>query len=347
MSGHWHPGAAYLKDDRRERNPSRQCSGVICTLDCHDNGGLGSRGGSLIRRHRRVVDELNILTRQVKGRLIEFPDRPLIMGVVNVTPDSFYDGGRYLDTAAAVAQSIRLVEEGADLLDIGAESTRPGADVVNEKEECRRAIPVVTAVAKAVSVPISIDTSKAAVARTALDAGAVLVNDVTALRGDPAMVDVVARAGAGIILMHMHGTPRTMQQAPRYDDVVEEISVFFEERIRFAMTHGIVRRQIILDPGIGFGKLLVHNLALLAQLRRFSQFECPVLVGVSRKAFLGQLVDRPVQERQWGTAAAVAMAVDRGARILRVHDVRAMKDVVQVAAAISRQTTLSMKAQHA
>jgi len=294
-----------------------------------------------------LVVELKTLTRQAKDRLIEFHDRPLIMGVVNVTPDSFFDGGRHLDVDAAVAHAVRLVEEGADLLDIGAESTRPGADVVNEAEECRRAIPVVTAVAKAVTIPISIDTSKAAVARAALDAGAVLVNDVTALRGDSAMVDVVARTGAGIVLMHMQGTPRTMQQAPRYDDVVGEVSDFFEERIHFAMAHGVVRRQIILDPGIGFGKLLVHNLTLLAQLRRFALFECPLLVGVSQKAFLGQLVDRPVQERQWGTASAVAMAVDRGAGILRVHDVRAMKDVVQVTAAISQQTIVPMKAQHA
>ncbi len=287
------------------------------------------------------------MTRQAKDRLIEFHDLPLIMGVVNVTPDSFFDGGRYFDTEAAVAHAVRLVEEGADLLDIGAESTRPGADAVNEEEERRRAIPVVTAVAKAVTVPISIDTSKASVARAALDAGAVLVNDVTALRGDPAMVDVVAQTGAGIVLMHMQGTPRTMQQTPHYDDVVGEVLDFFEERIHFALTHGIVRRQIILDPGIGFGKLLEHNLGLLAQLRRFVRFECPVLVGVSQKGFLGQLLDRPVQERQWGTAAAVAMAVDRGAGILRVHDVRAMKEVVQVAAAISRQTIISMKAQHA
>ncbi|HLA60988.1 MAG TPA: dihydropteroate synthase [Nitrospiraceae bacterium] len=291
--------------------------------------------------------ELKTLTRQAKDRLIEFPDRPLIMGVVNVTPDSFFDGGRYLDVEAAVAHAVRLVEEGADLLDVGAESTRPGADIVSEAEERRRAIPVVTAIAKAVSVPISIDTSKASVARAALDAGAVLVNDVTALRADAAMVDVVAHTGAGVVLMHTHGTPRTMQQAPRYDDVVGTISDFFEERIRFAMAHGIVRRQIILDPGIGFGKLLVHNLTLLAQLRRFEQFECPLLVGVSQKAFLGQLVDRPVQERQWGTAAAVGMAVDRGAGIIRVHDVRAMKDVVRVAAAISHQTIVSMKVQHA
>jgi dihydropteroate synthase len=288
-----------------------------------------------------------VSTRQAKDRLIEFPDKPLLMGVVNVTPDSFFDGGRFLEVGSAVAHALRLVEEGADLLDVGAESTRPGAEIVNEAEECRRAIPVVAAIARAVTVPISIDTSKAVVAREALDAGAVLVNDVTALRGDPAMVDVVASVGAGIVLMHMQGTPQTMQRAPHYDDVISEISEFFEERIRFAEAHGIVRRQIILDPGIGFGKLLVHNLTLINQLRSFEQFECPLLVGVSQKAFLGQLVDHPVQERQWATAAAVAMAVDRGAGILRVHDVKSMKDVVEVAAAIGRLKAGSMKAQHA
>jgi dihydropteroate synthase len=291
--------------------------------------------------------ELKIVTRQVKDRLIEFSDHPLMMGVVNVTPDSFFDGGRYFDAAAAVAHALRLVEEGADLLDIGAESTRPGADVVDEAEECRRVIPVVTAVAKAVTIPVSIDTSKAAVARAALDAGASLVNDVTALRGDSAMADLIAKTGAGIVLMHMHGTPRTMQQAPRYDDVVVEISDFFEERISFATAHGIARRQIILDPGIGFGKLLGHNLTVLARLSQFLQFDRPLMVGVSQKSFLGELVNRSVQERQWATAAAVAMAVDRGAGIIRVHDVRAMKDVVQVAAAISRQTSEIMKARHA
>jgi len=293
------------------------------------------------------VSHHKYLTRQAKDRLIEFSDRPLLMGVVNVTPDSFSDGGRYQDVEAAVAHAIQLVEEGADLLDIGGESTRPGAGVVDAAEERRRTIPVVTALAKVVTVPISIDTSKADLARAALDAGAVLVNDVTGLRGDPAMVDVVAETRAGVVLMHMQGTPRTMQQSPDYEDVVGEISAFFDERICFAMAHGINRRQIILDPGIGFGKLLVHNLMLLARLSSFLHFECPLLIGVSRKAFLGQLVGRPVLERQWATAAAVAMAVDRGAGIIRVHDVRAMKEVVQVAAAISQQTTISMKAQHA
>jgi dihydropteroate synthase len=293
------------------------------------------------------VLDLRTLTLQAKNRLIEFPGRPLMMGVVNVTPDSFSDGGRYFDVEAAVAHAIQLVKEGADLLDIGAESTRPGADPVDEVEELRRAIPVVTAVARAVTVPISIDTSKAAVAQAALDAGAVLVNDVTALRGDPAMVEVIARTGAGIVLMHMQGTPRTMQKVPQYEDVLGEVAAFFEERIRFATTHGIGQRQIVLDPGIGFGKLLVHNLTLLARLHRFACFGCPLLVGVSRKTFLGQLVDRPVQERQWATAAAVAMAVERGAGILRVHDVSAMKDVMQVTVAISQETTVHMKAQHA
>ena len=294
-----------------------------------------------------MVLDLRALTLQAKDRLIEFPGRPLMMGVVNVTPDSFSDGGRYLDVEAAVAHAIQLVEEGADLLDIGAESTRPGADPVDEAEELRRAIPVVTAVARAVTVPISIDTSKASVAQAALDAGAVLVNDVTALRGDPVMVEIIARTGAGIVLMHMQGTPRTMQQVPHYEDVIDEVAAFFEERIRFATIHGIGQRQIVLDPGIGFGKLLVHNLTLLARLQRFACFGCPLLVGVSRKAFLGQLVGRPVQERQWATAAAVAMAVERGAGILRVHDVHAMKEVMQVTVAISQETTVSMKAQHA
>ncbi len=300
-----------------------------------------------IGRHCRLLLQPKVLARQAKDRLIDCSARPLIMGVINVTPDSFYDGGRYFDAAAAVAHALQLVEEGADLLDIGAESTRPGADVVSEAEECRRAIPVVTAIAKAVRVPISIDTSKAVVAQAALDAGAVLVNDVTALREDGAMVDVLARTGAGIVLMHMNGTPRTMQQAPYYEDVVGEISDFFEERIRFATAHGIARRQIILDPGIGFGKLLQHNLTLIAELHRFRQYECPLLLGVSQKSFLGQLITRPVQDRQWATAAAVAMAVDRGATILRVHDVRNMKDVVQVTTAINQPAIVAGKTQHA
>jgi dihydropteroate synthase len=284
---------------------------------------------------------------QARQRLIQWTDRPLLMGIVNVTPDSFYDGGRFQTTDAAVARAVRLVEEGADLLDIGAESTKPGSIAISEVEERRRLIPVVEAVAKAVSVPISVDTSKAAVAKAAIEAGASIVNDVTALWGDAAMADVVAETGAGVVLMHMRGTPQTMQESPQYDDVVEDLSAFFDERIRYATGRGIARRQIILDPGIGFGKLLLHNLDLIAQLRTFTRFDRPVLIGVSRKAFVGKITGRPVEDRLWGTAAAVDLAVEHGAQVLRVHDVQAMKDVVNVAAAIAQRNASSLRALHA
>jgi dihydropteroate synthase len=282
-----------------------------------------------------------------KGQTISFHDRPSVMGIVNVTPDSFFDGGRYFEPAAAVAHAVRLVEEGADLLDIGAESTRPGAVPVDETEERRRLIPVVTAVAKAVSVPISVDTSKAALAKAAIDAGAVIVNDVTALRGDPAMVDLIAVSGAGLVLMHMQGTPPTMQKAPRYHDVVGEVEDFLTERARFAMERGIAKSQIMLDPGIGFGKALEHNLDLLAQLRSFTRLGFPLLVGPSRKAFIGHLVEQSRQDRAWGTAGVIALAVEQGANVLRVHDVAAMKDVIKVATAISRRMPSLVREQHA
>jgi dihydropteroate synthase len=246
-----------------------------------------------------------------------------------------------------VAHAVRLAEEGADLLDLGAESTRPGALPVSEQEERRRLIPVVSAVVKAVSVPISIDTSKAAVARAALDAGAVMINDVTALRGDRAMVDVVAETGAALVLMHMQGTPETMQQAPYYDDVVAEIAQFLSERARFAIHHGVAKERIVLDPGIGFGKTLHHNLDLLANLHAFAQLGFPLLVGPSRKGFIGQLTQQSVERRAWGTAGAVALAVQQGANILRVHDVGPMKDVVRVASAVARRMPAAVREQHA
>lgn len=282
-----------------------------------------------------------------KGQTISFSDRPLLMGIVNVTPDSFFDGGRFLDPQAAVAHAWRLVEEGADLLDIGAESTRPASVPVEETEERRRLIPVVTAVAKAVSVPISVDTSKAVVAKAAIDAGAVMVNDVTALRGDPAMVDAIVVSGVGVVLMHMQGTPQTMQKAPQYHDVVEEVEDFLAERVRFALERGVAKNQIMLDPGIGFGKTLAHNLDLLAQLRTFTKLGFPLLVGPSRKGFIGELVEQSVQDRAWGTAGAIALAVEQGAHVLRVHDVAGMKDVVKVAAAISRRIPSPLREQHA
>jgi dihydropteroate synthase len=282
-----------------------------------------------------------------KGQTISFSERPLLMGIVNVTPDSFFDGGRFLDPEAAVAHAWQLVEEGADLLDIGAESTRPGSIPVEETEERRRLIPVVTAVAKAVSVPISVDTSKAVVAKAAIDAGAVMVNDVTALRGDPAMVDAIVVSGVGVVLMHMQGTPQTMQKAPKYHDVVEEVEDFLAERVRFALERGVAKNQIILDPGIGFGKTLAHNLDLLGQLRTFTKLGFPLLVGPSRKGFIGELVEQSVQDRAWGTAGAIALAVEQGAHVLRVHDVAGMKDVVKVAAAISRRIPSPLREQHA
>lgn len=283
---------------------------------------------------------------QLKGQRLGL-DRPLLMGIVNVTPDSFFDGGQFCDPHRAVAHALRLVEEGADLLDIGAESTRPGALPVDVQEERRRLVPVVAAVAKAVSVPISVDTSKSEVARAAIDAGAIMVNDVTALRGDSAMVDVVAQAGAGLVLMHMQGTPDTMQHAPRYDDVVGEVAQFLAERIRFAIDHGVAKDRIVVDPGIGFGKTLGHNLDLLANLRVFTELGYPLLVGPSRKGFIGQLTDQSVEARGWGTAGVVALAVEQGANILRVHDVGPMKDVAKVAVAIARRISAGVREQHA
>ena len=283
---------------------------------------------------------------QLKGQRLRL-ERPLLMGIVNVTPDSFFDGGRFCDPQRAVAHALRLVEEGADLLDIGAESTRPGALPVDVQEERRRLVPVVAAVAKAVSVPISVDTSKSEVARAAIDAGAIMVNDVTALRGDSTMVDVVAQAGTGLVLMHMQGTPDTMQHAPRYVDVVGEVAQFLAERIRFAIDHGVAKDRIVVDPGIGFGKTLGHNLDLLANLRVFTELGYPLLVGPSRKGFIGQLTDQSVEARGWGTAGVVALAVEQGANILRVHDVGPMKDVAKVAVAIARRISAGVREQHA
>ena len=257
-----------------------------------------------------------------------------LMGILNVTPDSFSDGGLYVDVSTAVQHAIRMVEEGADLIDIGAESTRPSATPVDEAEELRRLLPVVREVCRRVTVPVSIDTTKATVAERALDLGATLINDVSALRSDPGMPAVVARSGAGIVLMHMRGTPQTMQQAPAYDDVVSEIRAFLRERVQFACEAGIETDRILLDPGIGFGKNLGHNVTLLAHLDAFTSLERPLLVGVSRKAFLGTLSGQNVEHRMTATAAAVTAAVLGGARMVRVHEVAAMRAVVRVAEAV-------------
>lgn len=261
--------------------------------------------------------------------------RPWVMGIVNCTPDSFSDGGLCGTREAAVAHARRLVEEGADVLDIGGESTRPGASPVTPDEEFRRVLPVIEALARDVRIPISVDTSRAVVAEAACRAGARIVNDVTALRGDPRMAEVVAGSGASVVLMHAQGTPRTMQVDPRYDDVVADVGGFFGERLAFAERSGIARERCVLDPGIGFGKRLEHNLALLAHLPRFARFGRPLLVGVSRKAFLGALTGgAPATDRLEATLAAVTHAVLQGAAIVRVHDVRAVRRAVEVAWAL-------------
>jgi len=280
-----------------------------------------------------------------KGRPIDCRQRPLVMGIVNVTPDSFYDGGRYVDVGQAVAHARQLVEQGADLLDIGAESTRPGASAVTEQEELTRVVPVVAELARHVTVPISVDTTKSAVARAALDAGASIINDVSALRWDGEMASVIAESGAAVVLMHMQGTPETMQRAPQYQDVVAEVAGFLAERMQAAIDAGIPKMNIVIDPGFGFGKLLEHNLALLDRLSEFASLSRPLLVGLSRKSCIGELVGQPPEHREWGTAAAVAIAVDRGAGILRVHDVASMVDVVTVAGAV-RSRISGMRQEH-
>jgi dihydropteroate synthase len=264
----------------------------------------------------------------------EFPRPTLLMGVVNVTPDSFYDGGRYATPEAAVAHALELEREGADILDIGGESTRPGATPVDETEELRRVLPVIEALAGRARAALSIDTQKPAVARAALAAGASLVNDIATNREDPAMARLVAETGAGYVCMHMQGTPQTMQVAPQYTDVTAEVGAFFERQLARLTAAGVRAEQVVLDPGIGFGKTLEHNLRLLATLECFRRFKRPVLLGVSRKSFLGQLLGVPAAERLAGSLACAAWAVLRGVEIVRTHDVAATRQVVRTLEAL-------------
>ncbi|HEV2058289.1 MAG TPA: dihydropteroate synthase [Solirubrobacteraceae bacterium] len=260
---------------------------------------------------------------------------PVVMGVVNVTPDSFSDGGEWLDPVAAIAHGHALVEQGAALLDIGGESTRPGAEPVSEAEELRRVVPVLEGLAQA-RARLSIDTSKAAVAAAAIDAGATLVNDVTALRGDAEMAALVAERGCDVCLMHMLGEPRTMQRDPRYGDVVADVRAFLAERLEHAVAQGIARERVWLDPGIGFGKTIDHNLELLARLDEIVALGRPVVIGTSRKSFLGKITGREPGDRVAGTIATNVIALVRGASVFRVHDVAAARDALLVAAATLR-----------
>jgi dihydropteroate synthase len=263
-------------------------------------------------------------------------DRPRLMAIVNVTPDSFSDGGRHVDVEATVAHALRMVEEGADLLDVGGESTRPGADEVSEADELARVIPVIERLAVATQVPISVDTSKPAVMRAAVAAGAGMINDVRALRTEGAL-DAVAALGVPVCLMHMQGEPRSMQHAPQYDDVVAAVHGFLAERIFACEMAGIERRRLLIDPGFGFGKTLPHNLRLLRQLKRFCELGPPLLVGLSRKGMIGALTGRDVGDRVIGSAVAAVIAVQNGARIVRVHDVAATRDALAVWQAVAAE----------
>jgi dihydropteroate synthase len=259
---------------------------------------------------------------------------PSIMGVVNVTPDSFSDGGRFLAADAALEQALTLVREGASIVDIGGESTRPGSEPVSADEELRRVLPVIEALAGSVGVPISVDTMKADVARRALAAGATIINDVSALRYDDAMVDVVAGTGCPVCIMHMQGMPKTMQEDPRYDDVVDEVLRFLEERLTAIVGRGVREEQVMVDPGIGFGKTVAHNLALLDGLSRFTALGRPILLGTSRKRFLGAILGAEPGERVIGTVATTVIGFLAGAHVFRVHDVRPNFEALRVALAV-------------
>jgi len=267
---------------------------------------------------------------QLRTRTLELPRRPLLMGIVNVTPDSFSDGGHFLDPSGAAAHSEKLAIEGADIIDIGGESTRPGAARVSVQEELDRVMPVVEQVIKRLSIPISIDTSKAAVARAAASAGVEIINDVTALRGDEQMLDVVRPSGAAICAMHMQGTPQTMQQNPHYHNVIKEVLEFLRLTRDKLIAAGVSQPRICLDPGIGFGKTLEHNLTLLQNVWRFHELGCPILVGHSRKSFIAKVLgDGPTDRIAASIGISCALAA-QGVQILRVHDVRRVREALEL-----------------
>ncbi len=272
---------------------------------------------------------------KLKRHSLDLTQRGLIMGILNVTPDSFSDGGSFFDREAAIAHGLQLAAGGADIIDIGGESTRPGAESVDEEEELRRVIPVLRAIRERSDVLLSIDTSKAAVADEAVRAGADIINDVTALQGDPGMAEVALRSGAGVVLMHMQGRPRTMQEAPHYEDVVGEVAEFLRQRMASVLTSGMAAESIALDPGIGFGKKPAHNLALLQSLAQLTAFARPLLIGVSRKSFLAPLADaQSLEERFWPGVALTSFCREQGARIFRVHEPRPHREALRMTEAI-------------
>ena len=271
---------------------------------------------------------------QARQFTFTFPRPALVMGIVNVTPDSFSDGGRFADANSAIQHARELVAQGAEILDIGGESTRPGATPIEESEELRRVIPVIEALAAEAKIPLSIDTMKPAVARAAIAAGASIVNDVAANRAESEMWRLVAESGAGYVCMHMRGTPQTMQSNPVYNDVVSDVSDFFNDRLQRLKASGVTANQVAIDPGIGFGKTINHNLQLLAGLSGFTRLGRPLLIGVSRKSFIGKLPGAEATDRLPGSLACAALAVEAGANIIRVHDVAETVQAVRLTEAI-------------
>lgn len=271
-----------------------------------------------------------------RDRSLALGRRTLLMGVLNVTPDSFSDGGQFRETERAVERAWQIAEEGADLLDIGGMSSRPGSEEIPPEEERARILPVLERLGEAYPLPISVDTYRESVARAALERGAVIVNDITALRGDPRLLPLVAESGAGLVLMHMRGTPRTMQEDTHYDDLRGEIGGFLERQLSLAQAAGVPAERVVLDPGIGFGKSVAGNLELIRSAGEFRFRSAGVLVGPSRKSFIGQILNRPAEQRAWGTAAAVTLAIAAGADVVRVHDVAAMVEVCRIADAVVR-----------
>jgi dihydropteroate synthase len=272
-----------------------------------------------------------------KNFSFDFSKKTFLMGILNVTPDSFSDGGLFLNEQNAVKQALKMVREGADIIDVGGESSRPGAKPVSAKEEIKRVVPIIKALADRIGVPISIDTCKADVADEAVSAGASIINDISGLRSDGNMAEVAGRHKVPVVIMHMQGTPRSMQKNPFYKALIPEIMDYLREGIDIALKAGIAEDMIVIDPGIGFGKTVEHNLEIINRLDEFSGFEKPVLLGPSRKAFIGKLLgDLPVSERLEGTAAAIAIGISRGANIIRVHDISEMARVAKIADRITR-----------
>jgi len=276
---------------------------------------------------------------QVNGKQHILGIKTWIMGVINVTPDSFSDGGFYFDKKKAVERGLELVKQGADILDVGGESTRPGSDAISPEEELKRIMPVISELREKTNVLISVDTTKSKVAEAALGAGADIINDISAFRFDDRMPLIATETGAPVVLMHMKGVPKTMQSNPFYEDLFQEIRCFLEERIATAEAYGIKRENIIVDPGIGFGKSLEHNLSIINNLNFLEELDRPILVGISRKSFIGKILNLPPQERMEGTIASAVLSVLKGAHILRVHDVEPVRRAVSVAEAIMKEET--------